>query len=166
MGYLMNKDRESLQDVYKVMLYVHQHTPATPRRVRTILTHAYPDLLTRHTCFSGYVSQRALEEALKNGYRPGIFEREHYLRFQSSLTKWVSEGFLEDGFEAFEQKVVELSKVHITLRSENRKLISKSSSYESLEISLIYWGDIPVDCRRVFHKVLKGKVVNIAEFSV
>lgn len=162
----MNHCKETLRDAYRVMVYVSQHTPATARRVRTILTHSYPDLLASYTRFSGYVSQAALEEAAVNGYRKGVFIREHHLRMQSSLTEWIKQGFLDHGFKAFEDKVIELSEIHITLKSENSKLISKAASYQNLGISLIHWKDIPPISRHVFHKILKGKVKNLVEFPI
>jgi hypothetical protein len=61
---------------------------------------------------------------------------------------------------------MELSEIHITLKSENNKLISKSASYESLGIDLIHWKDIPSISRQVFHRILKGKVINLAEYPV
>lgn len=162
----MTIDKESLRHAYQVMVYVYQHTPASARRVRTILTHSYPDLLSSYTRFSGYVSQAALEESSASGYRKGIFVREHHLRMQKSLTEWVKQGCIEHGYKAFEDKIIELSEIHITLKSENSKLISTTASYESLGISLIHWKDIPLISRQVFHNILKGKVVNLSEFPI
>lgn len=85
---------------------------------------------------------------------------------QSSLTEWIKQGFLDHGFKAFEDKVNELSEIHITLKSENSKLISKAASYQNLGISLIHWKDIPPISRHVFHKILKGKVKNLVEFPI
>jgi hypothetical protein len=165
-GNPMSEDKENLRHAYEVMVFVYRHTPATARRVRTILTHSYPELLASYTRFSGHVSKAALEEASANGYRKGVFIREHHLRMQNTLTKWVKQGFIEHGYKAFEDKVMELSEIHITLKSENNKLISKSASYESLGIDLIHWKDIPSISRQVFHRILKGKVINLAEYPV
>jgi len=154
---------EKLEICYEIIMQAARAQLLNARGVRTGYTHWLgPELKKEVRIFSGYVSQRAID----NGTHIGLV-LEHYLRIQTELTALIAK-HLEAGenSEEFVNEVKRLEQVHIVTKEENTMLRRKaiSGNYEKAGIELIPWSNVPAESLGFLRRKLQGAVANAQEF--
>lgn len=154
---------EKLALCYDIIMMSSRSGLLNARGVRTGYTHWLgPELSKEVRMFSGYVSQKAID----NGSKVGLV-LEHYLRLQTNLTaliqKHVESGENKSEFIA---EVKRLERVHIVTREENTVLRRNENSgdYGKVGVELVYWDRVPSKSKDFLKKKLIGNVANASQF--
>lgn len=158
----MNIDQK-LTFCYEVMMKAAGCGFLNARGVRTGYTHWLgPELSKEIQMFSGYVSQKAIQ----NNTEVGLV-LEHFLRIQTELTSLMKK-HIEHGenLREFIDEIKRLEKVHIVTKDENNILRKKdiSGDYEKAGITLVHWDQVPSESKLFLKKKLNGKVANSSSF--
>ena len=151
-----------LSSIYEEIMWLAKRPKMTASVARSWYTHVTSERLKKNVRrFTGMVSQ----EALKDG---ATLRLEHFKRIQTTLTQLIDHHITNGIYDPdeFVRVVLEYEQVHIVTVEENYAAAKAKGDYKKTNIILENWSSIkPDQQRRLWSKMLRGKVSNASEFN-
>ncbi|MDD2310439.1 MAG: hypothetical protein PHH91_12730 [Desulfuromonadaceae bacterium] len=154
----------NLASAYEEVMWLAMRKNITPADARSWYTHVIAKKMgNKFRRFSGKISKLAVGVEDTSTLR-----LEHFKRIQTTLTQLVDRHLKmgKQDAEEFIRVVLDCEQVHIVTIRENYDAMMAHGDYQTANIELVEWANIPPDIQRsIWINKLRGKVMNDREYA-